>query len=85
MRTRPWTKAREEELLTSFSDWLYEQSEHTVELALVTPAIVRHYSETIGLGDAEQDDLRTTLGKLLLWADVRGYIESNPFATRAAA
>ena len=85
VRTRPWTKAREEELLTSFSDWLYEQPELAIELASVTPEVVRHYSETRGLGESEQSELQTTLGKLLLWAEVRGHIQNNPFATRAAA
>ncbi len=85
VRTRPWTKVREEELLTPFSDWLYEQPDRAVQLALITPAVVRQYMETTGLGDSEQDDLQTTLGKLLLWAEVRGHIQSNPFATNAAA
>lgn len=85
VRTRPWTKAREEELLTSFSDWLYEQQEHTVELASVTPEVVRHYSQITGLAESEQSEIQTTLGKLLLWAEVRGHIRSNPFAAKAAA
>jgi hypothetical protein len=85
VRTRPWTKAREEDLLTSFSDWLYEQPGHSVELASVTPEVVRHYSETRGLGESEQSELQATMGKLLIWAEVRGHIQSNPFGAKAAA
>ena len=85
VRTRPWTKAREEQVLTSFTEWLSEQPDHSLELVSVTPEVVQHYSETNGLGESEQSDLEATLGKLLLWAEVRGHIQSNPFAAKAAA
>jgi hypothetical protein len=73
IRTRPWTKKREEELLTSLSDWLYAQPDLSVQLASVTPPVVRRYCATTGLDDAEQDDLQVTLIRLRVWAEINGY------------
>ncbi len=70
VRTRPWTKQREEELLRSLSDWLYAQPDLSVELAAVTPPVVRRYGEMMGRDDTEQDDLQTAVTRLLVWADI---------------
>ena len=73
VRTRPWTKKREEELLTSLSDWLYAQPGLSVQLASVTSPVVRRYCAATGLDDAGLDDLQVTLIRLRLWAEINGY------------
>lgn len=85
MRTRPWTKRREEELLVPFGDWLYEQSHLSANLDRLTPSITRQYAAAVGLSDDDQEDLDTTLCKLLLWAEIRGFVKTNPFSILLAA
>ena len=84
VRTRPWTKKREEELLTSLSDWLYAQPDLSVQLASVTPQVVRQYSETSGLDDADQDNLQAAVTRLRVWADINGHLQSSPHVANAA-
>jgi hypothetical protein len=84
VRTRPWTKQREEELLTALSDWLYTQPSQSVDLAAITPPVVRQYSDMRGLDDAEQDDLKTALTRLLVWADINGHLQGSPHMTNVA-
>ena len=84
VRTRPWTKKREAELLTLLSDWLYAQPDLSVQLASVAPPVVRSYYAATGLDDAEQDDLQVTLIRLRVWTEVNGYLQSSPHAANVA-
>jgi hypothetical protein len=84
VRTRPWTKAREEEILTPFGTWMYEQADLALELDAISPAIVQRYVAHAGLSDDEHTDLDRTLGKVLLWAESRGFVRRNPFMRLAA-
>ena len=85
VRTRPWTKAHEEELLEPFGTWLYEQPDAMPELDAVTPALVLRYSQSVRLSTSQRDDLDRTLYKFFLWAESRGHVRGNPFMTLAAA
>jgi hypothetical protein len=84
VRTRPWTKQREEEVLASFSDWLYAQPDLSVQLTSVTPLLVRQYSELVGLDDTEQDDLQTAVTRLFVWADINGHLQNSSHMAKTA-
>ncbi len=85
VRTRPWTKQREEELLVPFGDWVYEQPDLALELETITPALVQRYGADVKLPIGERDDLERTLGKFWLWAESRGHVRGNPFVMLIAA
>lgn len=48
-RTRPWTKAEEEEFLLGWSDWLYERFGPDVPLARAGPAVLLAFGEERGV------------------------------------
>lgn len=83
VRTRPWTKKREEELLCEFEEWLYEQHERRFDLAEITPELATQYAATINLSMAERDELLRVLGTFCLWATQQQLIETNQFALAA--
>ncbi len=84
-RTRPWTKKREEALLTPFVEWLYEQPDEPVELKAIGPAVLARYVAATGLDNEEHDDLAHTLRHVYMWAEQSGWVSSNPFASVAVA
>lgn len=83
VRTRPWTKKREEELLTEFDEWLYEQHAHRFETAEITPELVAQYASAINLSMAERDELLGVLRVFSLWAVQQQVIVSNQFELAA--
>jgi hypothetical protein len=85
VRTRPWTKKWEEELLTPFVEWLYQQPKARVELSAITPAVVERYVTAMELNSEQHDDLAHVLRLVFMWAEQSGWVQSNPFAATAMA
>lgn len=83
VRTRPWTKKREEELLTEFEEWLYEQHSRRVETAEVTPELAAQYASAINLSIAEREELLSVLRVFGLWAAQQQIIAGNQFELAA--
>lgn len=83
VRTRPWTKKREEELLEAFSDWLYAQPVPAVTLQEIGPNLVDHYATTRSLNSAEHNELLGALNNLYMWSVHSGMTNHNPFAAVA--
>lgn len=89
VRTRPWTKKREEELLEDFCDWLFSQPGVDPHLNALTPAMSARYADAVDLHEADRDELATTLFNLMAWAEHKQLVTANPFeavpltATRA--
>jgi len=79
VRNRPWTKAREEELLARYADWLYEQPEHGVLLVDAGPQAAERYADAAGLADDERDELMGSLRRVFTHGVRSGWIRQNPF------
>lgn len=80
VRTRPWTKKREEELLEGLSDWLYEQPEPRIRLSEIGPELVQQYTLVAGLRADDQRELLVALHNLYTWSIHVEAVEDNPFA-----
>jgi hypothetical protein len=80
VRTRPWTKKREEELLEPFSAWLFEQPDMPVELPVIAPEHAARYADAVQLDNGDRNELLNTLHLLYLWATQRDIVDHNPFA-----
>lgn len=78
VRTRPWTKAREEELLDAFCDWAYARGPAPT-LAAVTPSLAARHAADAGYPPAAAAELVAALGKLSAWAVSRGLMARSPF------
>jgi hypothetical protein len=85
VRTRPWTKKREEELLLAFSDWFYAQPEPSYTITSVTPATTARYAQELALSSAEHEELNAVLCTLFLWAEQQYAVPNNPFLAGVAA
>ena len=72
VRVRPWTLRRETEQLEALSDWLYAQSDLSVELDAVTPEVTHRYAAENNLSDAEREALDATLERLRAWTETYG-------------
>lgn len=83
VRTRPWTKKREAEALTTFAAWLRGRWSNSGNwLACLTPALARHSATERGLDARERDNLLAALDNLLAWARAEGLLEAiTPSAT----
>jgi len=84
IRSRPWTKKREEEVLTAFSDWLYEQPDTSFQASDVNVQLVQQYVNDCGLSFIEQQELLTALHNLYTWATYYQRLDINPFTNPAA-
>lgn len=85
VRTRPWTKAREEELLVAFSDWLYEQPAATIMLTDIATEHVKQYATAAVLSESTQHELCNVLNNVYRWSAKQGWIARNPFGMAAAS
>lgn len=79
VRTRPWTKKREEELLEGLSDWLYEQPEPRIRLSEIGPELVQQYAVATALSAADQRELLGALHNLYTWLIHAEAVKENPF------
>jgi hypothetical protein len=84
VRTRPWTKKREEELLEGLSAWLYEQPDPRVALDEIAPALAEQYAAAASLSATERDELLAALDHLYAWSVYADQIDHNPFAAQPA-
>ena len=85
VRTQPWIKAREEDLLATFGEWLAMQPRIPDSLTSITPALVESYVAADCLQPAEYDELVEALHNLCSWAQYQDLIPENPFADRTPA
>lgn len=85
VRTRPWTKKREEELLDGFCDWLFMQKGLDTRLRALTPGVYARYADAEDLCAADRDDLARTLSNLMAWAAHKELVAANPFESVAAS
>jgi hypothetical protein len=72
VRTRPWTKKDDEELLTAFGEWLEQRS--PAQIDDVTHELIAAYVADARLGPADEQAVRTALGRLLSWAEWQGLV-----------
>ena len=79
VRSRAWTKAREEQLLAPYADWLYEQPDHGVLLADAGPRAAERYANAAGLSGDEREALWDSLRRVFAHGVRNGWIEYNPF------
>lgn len=82
VRTRPWTKAREEELLDAFCDWAYARPGPAPTLAAASPALAARHAADAGYTPGTAAELAAALGRLAAWAVARGLMAENPFGGR---
>lgn len=80
VRTRPWTKKREEELLEGLSDWLYQQPQQRIRLPEIGPELVRQYAAATALDETDHRDLLAALHNLYTWSIHTEAVKENPFA-----
>ena len=80
VRTRPWTKKREEELLEALSDWLYQQPEPRIRLPEIGPELVQQYARATELSTDDHRALLGALHNLYTWSIHAEAVEENPFA-----
>lgn len=80
VRTRPWVKAREEDLLATFGEWLATQPRISDSLTSITPALVESYVAADRLQPSEYDELAEALYNLCSWAQHHELLTDNPFA-----
>lgn len=85
VRTRPWTKKREEVLLLAFCDWFYEQPGSIHVITAVSPTTTEQYAQAVGLESAEHDELNAAFYTLFLWAEQQYAVPTNPFAASLVA
>ncbi len=79
VRSRPWTKKREEAALTAFGTWLLAQPDVRLTLDAITPAVAERYVAAAGLAAAERDHLLGALHHLYTWAIYARATTRNPF------
>jgi hypothetical protein len=79
VRTRPWTKKREEELLESFSAWFYAQPAPHADLAEINPLQADTYAALVGLSNEDRRDLFNALHNLFSWSVYSEAVDHNPF------
>ncbi len=84
VRTRPWTKKREEELLAGFSEWLYTLPAPPSNMTEIGPALVDQYAAAVPLSKDEHTELLGTLNNLYMWSVHTAMVQHNPFAAVAA-
>ncbi len=84
-RTRPWTMRREEEVLTPFVEWLYEQPGARVDLPSVTPDVVERYAAEHAIGAEQRYKLMDTLRLVFMWSEQEGRVTGNPFMAAAVS
>ncbi len=82
VRTRPWTKPREEELLENFSAWLYQQPEPRLTLDEIQPALAHQYAAAMSLAGPVHTELLDALDNLYTWSVYAKVVNHNPFAGR---
>lgn len=85
VRNRAWTKAREEELLMPYAEWLYQQPGRGVMLADAGPAAAERYTEAAGLSHDECEALRDSLRHVFAHGLRSGWIKHNPFENAVPA
>jgi site-specific recombinase XerD len=85
VRTRPWTKKREEELLEGFSQWQAEQAQSRMTLDAITVNDVQRYATAVDLRDTDRDDLVAALHHVFLWSIRQGWIDASPFEAATLA
>jgi hypothetical protein len=85
VRSQPWLKKQEEELLMAFNDWLYEQPGMSHELGAISPTTSARYAEAVGLSASEYEALHTALHHLFSWAEYQHAVTTNPFPASAIA
>lgn len=78
-RTRPWTLAREQQLLFTFCGWLGTQPVRPT-LDAVSPIFATSYAHDQCLKSNERDELLMVVHNLCLWANCQGLIVHNPFS-----
>jgi hypothetical protein len=78
VRTRPWTKKREEAVLEEFTDWLYAQPTPRTRLDEITPELIQPFSAAITSGD-QRRELMNILNTLYRWALHQEWVVANPF------
>lgn len=83
VRTRPWTKKREGELLEAFSDWLYAQPVPSVALNEIGPNLVDQYAAAMVLNTADHNELLAALNNVYMWSVHSQLTNYNPFAAVA--
>jgi len=77
VRTRPWVKKREEQLLTGFGEWLVAQPDLDAGLASITPLLVRRYAADEGIDGPTYTELEIALQNFCGWATYAGLIPAN--------
>ncbi len=84
VRTRPWTKKREEAVLEEFTDWLYAQQTPRTRLDEITPELVQQYCAVAIVPADQQREFTNILSTLYRWAVHQDWVKTNPFETVAA-
>ncbi len=80
VRTRPWVKAREEDLLATFGEWLATQPRITDSLTSISPMLVESYAIADRLQPTEYNELTEALHNLCSWAQHHELLTENPFS-----
>jgi hypothetical protein len=84
VRSHPWMKKQEEELLLPFSEWLYEQP-GSRKLAAISPETTARYAAALGLSAADHEALNLALHHVFAWAEYQQEATANPFPAGASA
>ncbi|MDQ3389338.1 MAG: hypothetical protein M3483_07540 [Gemmatimonadota bacterium] len=76
VRTRPWTRRREEEALTTLLSWVNAQP-GSVKTLLVTEDVVAQCADDLDLGHEARENLQLAARNLMAWARGEGKLERN--------
>lgn len=82
VRSQPWIKKQEEEILLAFSEWLYDQ-QLSRELDDVGPELTARYAAAASLSPADHEALNRALQHVFAWAEYQHEVTANPFLAAA--
>ena len=71
VRTRPWTKKREAELLDAWSEWLNARTQEPIHLTPDARRLAAMYADETRLAPGRRSDLAEAVDRLCRWAEPR--------------
>ncbi len=77
VRTRPWTKKREEQWLRTFGEWLEQRWGTNATLTWESLSLVAPCAAEQGLQAGEREEMEVAVGNLCLWATRAEMMEAS--------
>jgi hypothetical protein len=84
VRSQPWIKKHEADLLLAFSEWLYAQPLSRA-LTSIRPELTARYVAATSVSEADHEALNRALQHVFAWAEYQHEVPGNPFLAATSA